>query len=400
MSQAPSYRASDVSAIVVIRDVTWIKGKPTDTTQIQNVRKMIASLDPSLLFRKKRVQMVVKPQSPYKKWTKKHILGEGGYGKVRLYRRGKKYVAIKTFKPSNMKEADTVKKVFNKELAGFEAADLHNTGHENIVKFKAAFREGDAYCLALEYCKAGDLSQIYSNPKSDQYTEKDIRSIVMQCCSGLKYLLDRNIVHRDIKDQNILVKQWKPIKVCIADLNFSKGIKDKNHSTEMNTHLGTKIFQAPEIEKLFLRNENQKYNHKIDIYSLGVLTYKLFTFNNKMPPIAYSDKLNEQIKDLRDNYHYKPTKKDDVVIKAFYETFNDRGIPLEPAVSFEKISEEAKYVLSRMLLPIYTARIDYDDILISDWSEKKYPDKLTSIKSYLKSVDALPNMKNTIDVMI
>lgn len=348
---------------------------------------MIKALDPFFLFRNKsnKLEIPTQERDLYANWTPLGSLGEGSSGDVYLYRKGKKRVAVKVFPVNEWTSRKAAKENFDQEVLGFQTANLHNEGHPNVVKFLSAFVNGVGfYCIGLEYCKAGDLSGIYESKRN--YTEADIRDIILQCSSGLDYLFKRFIVHRDIKEKNILVKQWKPIKVCLADLNFSRKIEDRDHSTEMSTRLGTPGYRAPEVLKIWLRNENGKYNHKIDIYSLGIVAYNLFTLNGTRPKIKYPEDIEEQRKEIRSRYHGLKSIEEFELLKKFYATFNDIGMPLRPANKFKNMSDEARFVVSRMLLQHYKARIDYNSILASDWSQKKYQSKSPSIRSYIESL--------------
>lgn len=341
-------------------------------------------MDPKLdvtRFRGKKSKITILKTNPYADYTDKGSIGGGAYGSVKKVRKGKRYVAIKSFFVEDIKTRKEVWNDFQQELCCFEFSGGASYGHENVVKFLNAFQTPDAYCIALEYCKEGDLSRIYKNYK--KYTEADIREIIIQCCKGLKYLLDNLIVHRDIKDGNILVKQWKPIKVCIADLNLSKKLKTLDHKTSMHTtQVGSEYYEAPEISNKRFRSKTGCYNHKVDIYSLGKIAYELFTFEEEMPVLRIPREY--KLKMWREGHALSKYSNSQYEIeRKYYESLNETGAPLEPAFKFKKMSTEARHVVSRMLLPLYKTRIDYDEIIESDWSTKEYPTKLPSIRSIL-----------------
>ena len=82
---------------------------------------------------------------------------------------------------------------------------------------------------------------------------------------GLKYLLDKDILHRDLKPQNILLTNEYNIK--ITDFGFARKI---NKDVLLNTLCGSPMYMAPEIIN------KQDYNYKSDLWSVGVILYQMF----------------------------------------------------------------------------------------------------------------------------
>ena len=120
--------------------------------------------------------------------------------------------------------------------------------------------------LILEYCSQGNLKQYIDSP-STQYNLLYIYQII----SGLKYLFHKNIIHRDIKPENILIHNTT-IKIC--DFGFAK---TKQNCTLLNTFCGSPLYMAPEILSF------EKYTHKADMWSLGVILYEILTKTHPYP---------------------------------------------------------------------------------------------------------------------
>ena len=120
----------------------------------------------------------------------------------------------------------------------------------------------------MEYCEYGDLySLLRSVQKHHLYIQEDILwDISYQTLLALEYLHSKGVIHRDIKLLNIFMNKDKEIK--IGDMGMSKIIE--NNIADMNmSRVGTPLFLAPELVK------KEKYDYKIDIWSLGCSLYHL-----------------------------------------------------------------------------------------------------------------------------
>jgi fused-like protein len=109
-----------------------------------------------------------------------------------------------------------------------------------------------------------DLSYILEKQKRLKLEE--IRNYFKQIVSALLYLNDNRIVHRDLKPQNILIRDGV-VKLC--DFGFAR--KMSAATICLHSLKGTPLYIAPEIIS------EKPYNHKIDIWSLGIIIYELHT---------------------------------------------------------------------------------------------------------------------------
>ena len=110
--------------------------------------------------------------------------------------------------------------------------------------------------------------------KEGGFSIEEIREIILQLNKTFKIMNENNIIHRDLKLENILVKYINKEKtkyiVKLADYGISRKLKNL---TNKLTNIGTICTMAPEILK------NEKYNDKCDLWSLGVIIYLLFFKN-------------------------------------------------------------------------------------------------------------------------
>jgi serine/threonine-protein kinase ULK/ATG1 len=183
----------------------------------------------------------------------KNAIGKGSYSKVYRGYHMKTKLEIALKKISFNKLHSNVK---DKVIS--EINILQKMNHVNIIKLYEYKFDGDYLLLVTEYCKDGDLELWL---KKDNSIESKI-DIIKQITIGIEYMHTNNILHRDIKPQNILLHD-NIIKIC--DFGFSTIIKE--HNMMFNTICGTPLYMSPEL--LFLK----PYTIMSEIWALGVLFY-------------------------------------------------------------------------------------------------------------------------------
>ena len=126
-----------------------------------------------------------------------------------------------------------------------------------------------------------DLQKFIS--KSERIPEQSAKQIMLSALLALKYLHDRNICHRDIKLENLLIMNQKDNDedVQLADLGFAKQAQNGEKFTE---YLGTPMYAAPEVIS------GIPYDLSCDIWSMGVTLYKLLCGEFPFPSNPYQSK--------------------------------------------------------------------------------------------------------------
>jgi serine/threonine protein kinase len=184
-------------------------------------------------------------------------LGKGGCGKVYLgtYRQVEGHVAIKELFMNNA-PAEMVKEFAN------EASVMEKLRSDYLVQFYG-YCLSPKYCLVMEFMPEGSLFQLLHSKKPLDW---GIRyQISIQMSLGLEYLHDRNILHRDIKSLNVLLKNGR---AKLSDFGQSK-IKVASSSGNSANSIGTIRWKAPELF------DGEKYTQKSDIYSLGMTFWEI-----------------------------------------------------------------------------------------------------------------------------
>ena len=191
-------------------------------------------------------------------------LGEGAFGKVFLCSDKTdpdKQYAMKVIDLSKSPQEE-------REAAEREARLLSDFKHENIIAYIDSFQEKGALCIVTEFCDGGDLSELIEKRNGRSFSEDQIVRWFRQICSGLQYLHERRVLHRDIKTQNVFLTG--PEKVAkLGDLGLAKVLERPN--AKAVTFCGSPYYMSPEIFAC------KPYDNKSDIWAMGVCIYEMST---------------------------------------------------------------------------------------------------------------------------
>lgn len=219
----------------------------------------------------------------FQKWKKENekiekirILGSGGFGECSLIKHRGNFLVMKEPIKNGLERS------FQNEINVHKLLD-----HPNIVPFYESFLKRGKPCILLRPCIYGSLNDLLV--KTNIIYEAKIQ-IVCQIIKGLEYLLKMKIIHRDIKQHNILIDEQKMIR--IGDFGLSKQVTKEERCY---TNCGTTKFKAPEILK------GKGYLFEVDRWSLGILIYYLFLGEY---PFISSDRQKIENKILSHKYKF------------------------------------------------------------------------------------------------
>lgn len=196
-------------------------------------------------------------------------IGDGGMGQVyeaqhvNINRR----FAIKLLKPEIVSNPEAVARFRQ------EAWSASSIGHENIVEIDdfATLPNGSVY-LAMEFLEGMSLAERMR--RSERLSLDQMLDILLQTCRGLEAAHQKNIVHRDMKPENIfLVERRERLRAKILDFGIAKvsGTEGSQNLTRTGTIFGTPFYMSPE------QALGKPLDLRADIYSVGVIMYELFT---------------------------------------------------------------------------------------------------------------------------
>ena len=133
--------------------------------------------------------------------------------------------------------------------------------HPNIIKIHEFFETDEFVVMVMRCASSTTLADRLEKAPIDIV---DVKKIIKQLLLALDYLAERNVVHRDIKADNILIDEYN--RVTLGDFGMAKNV---SVGVMNQTACGTPIYVAPEVIK------RESYDCKVDIWSLGVLLYRM-----------------------------------------------------------------------------------------------------------------------------
>lgn len=301
------------------------------------------------------------------------LLGVGSYGKVYKIKH-KKTGQIRALKVISKQQ---LKNNYNEKEIENEIEVLKNVCHPNIIKLYEVYNDPESYYLLNEYCSEGELAKYLIHFK--KFPEIVIKHIMYELFTAIHYLHNNNIIHGDIKLENILIDnntaneqcknsnyqkilegvleslnkdkrseehlKLKNFAIKIIDFGCSKIFKEKNENIKGKG--GTLVYSSPELL-------NNNYNSKCDIWSCGVIMYILLSGE-----IPFRGATDSEIQDK--------------IIKGRFCFYNKY---------FKDISFEAKDLIRKCFIYSSKDRITAKEALEHSFFSVEIPKTINSSSSY------------------
>ncbi|RVE72601.1 hypothetical protein OJAV_G00040570 [Oryzias javanicus] len=194
------------------------------------------------------------------------VVGKGSYGEVNLvkHKTDRKQYVIKKLNLSTSSKRE-------RRSAEQEAQLLSQLRHPNIVTYRESWEGDDRQLyIVMGFCEGGDLYHRLKQQKGELLPERQVVEWFVQIAMALQYLHERNILHRDLKTQNIFLTKTNIIKV--GDLGIARVLENQNDMA--STLIGTPYYMSPELFS------NKPYNHKSDVWALGCCVYEMSTLKH------------------------------------------------------------------------------------------------------------------------
>lgn len=192
----------------------------------------------------------------------KMLIGDGGMANVYLAydRTLKRHVAIKMLRYELSKDERFIQR-FKRE-----SAQVINLDHPNIVHVYTVGDYKQQPFIVMEYVKGKTLKDYLR--EHGALEPQTVIHIMTQLAEGVLYAHQNNIIHRDLKSQNIMITDDQVVKITDFGIALSSNEADM---TQTNTIMGSVHYLAPELARGNLATERS------DIYALGIILYELLT---------------------------------------------------------------------------------------------------------------------------
>lgn len=248
-------------------------------------------------------------------------LGSGNFAKVKLgfHCLAKEKVAVKILDKTKLDEK--TQRLLSREISSMEK--LH---HSNVIRIFEVLETLSHIYIVMEYAPAGELFHKILN--DGKFSESLTRKYFAQILSAVSHMHDYNIIHRDIKAENVFLSSNGTVK--LGDLGFSTVISSPDQ--HLNTFCGSPPYAAPELFK-----DDYYLGRFVDIWALGVLLY--FMVTGAMPFRA--DTVGKLKRKILDGTFHVP----------------------------EHVTENCRFLICQILRPLPTDRFTVQEIMRSLWLE-------------------------------
>ncbi|XP_061442211.1 serine/threonine-protein kinase 17A [Rhineura floridana] len=235
------------------------------------------------------------------------------------------------------------------EIAVLELAQRNHW----VINLHEVYETPTEIILVLEYAAGGEIFDQCVAERDDAFKEKDVKRLMRQILEGVSFLHRNNVVHLDLKPQNILLSSESPLgDVRIVDFGLSRVMKN---SEELREIMGTPEYVAPEILSY------DPISTATDMWSIGVLTYVMLT---GVSPFLGNDKQETFLNISQMNVNYSE--------------------------DFDLISESAVDFIKSLLVKKPEERATAEECLVHSWlAQMDVPDTICWIKNTEEEANAI-----------
>ena len=221
------------------------------------------------------------------------FIGRGAFGEVYLATKNNtnQYFAVKKIHEGLLEEKQ--RKYLRNEVQILEK--LKKLKHPNIVIFYQTIKKESYYYFITEYINGGSLSNClekYRKKYKRPFSEEIIQYLMKQIVNALVYIHGSNIIHRDLKSENIMInfkseedkQNLNLMNSIIKIIDFGFSVELPSNNSQATSIVGTPLYMDPKILENLLKQNNPQlnanqstisYGKEVDLWSLGCICYEL-----------------------------------------------------------------------------------------------------------------------------
>ena len=220
-----------------------------------------------------------------------------------------------------------------------EIYTLKQSEHENVIHLFDVYDDDNSIYIIMELCKGGDLYDEIIRQRNFSKNEKYAKNIIMQILKAIRHIHSKNIIHRDIKTENIVLSEDKKIPKLI-DFGYAQVLCDNMSAFDK---CGTIEYTAPEVW-------SSSYDKSCDMWSMGIVIFvMIFGFNPFNP---YNHDLSN------DTFYHKIRRGFIPVVRCNFGSWFPKDYP---------ISSELRDLISKLIVIDCKKRLTASEALKHSW---------------------------------
>lgn len=258
------------------------------------------------------------------------LLGSGVAGQVHaaVHRETNAQVAIKTISKKKFLVNERAVTTTRREIDIMKKLSSLDSSHPYVVDLYAVIETADNVYIVMELVEGGELFDHVVDRGA--YSEPMAADVMRKLVTTLGFLHSQGIVHRDLKPENILCAKDSDTEIKITDFGLSNIMSASNI---LRSKCGTPVYMAPEML------QNQPYDQSVDVWAAGILLYIMLS--GTLP--FYADNPDDFL---------------DLVLSSNFSF---------PDSEWEEVGEEARDLITKILVPDPKKRLGVREILAHPW---------------------------------
>ncbi|MEA1986108.1 MAG: protein kinase, partial [Candidatus Marinimicrobia bacterium] len=255
----------------------------------------------------------------------KEKIGQGGFGAIYRVLDKKMNIekALKIIPEAIVNDEEAMTDLQN------ESRTMIALNHPNIVRVYDFHDEGEIKYIDMEFIDGKTLTKIKLEHQNKQIPEEKVKEYAIKIAEGLAYAHANNVIHKDIKPQNIMLNKKGEMK--IMDFGIAETVRTTMSRLQNSSSSGTLVYMSPEQ----LRGKN--VGKESDIYSFGAMLYELLSGH---PPFYKGDINYQIINEKPEKLDFVSDTIDKMLMKCLEKEYKDRFSNFEEIILF--ISERSK----------------------------------------------------------